>query len=129
MDGVEGADDVDSVDGYEDPIPSGDAYDDPTANRFERQADLVPQDRIAESSVTVIGVGAIGRQVALQLAAIGTRRLSLIDFDTVELTNVTTQGYLADDVGYAKVRATAAAAGRIDPAIQIEMIEDRYRPK
>jgi sulfur carrier protein ThiS adenylyltransferase len=100
-----------------------------TAGRFERQADLVPQDRIAESTVTVIGVGAIGRQVALQLAAIGTQRLWLIDFDMVEATNVTTQGYLADDVGHAKVKATGAAARRIDPSIEIEVIEDRYRPK
>ena len=100
-----------------------------TADRFARQADLVPRDRLAGSSVCVIGVGAIGRQVALQLAAIGTRKLSLIDFDTVEATNVTTQGYLADDIGQAKVKATALAAGRIDPAVQIEMILDRYRPK
>ena len=42
---------------------------------------------------TVIGVGAIGRQVALQLAAIGAPRLQLVDFDEVDLTNVTTQGY------------------------------------
>ena len=59
-----------------------------TSNRFERQADLVPQSRLQELLVTVIGVGAIGRQVALQLAAIGVRRLQLIDFDRVELTNV-----------------------------------------
>ncbi len=49
--------------------------------RFTRQQELVPQDRLLELKVTVIGVGAIGRQVALQLAAIGVRQLQLIDFD------------------------------------------------
>jgi hypothetical protein len=38
-------------------------------SRFSRQADLVPQDRLASIQATVIGVGAIGRQMALQLAA------------------------------------------------------------
>ena len=97
-------------------------------NRFERQADLVPQERLREMLVTVIGVGAIGRQVALQLAAIGVTRLQLIDFDTVELTNVTTQGYLASDVGQAKVEATLAALQRIEPNAEVTPIVDRYRP-
>ena len=78
---------------------------------------------------TVIGVGAIGRQVALRLAAIGKQRIELIDFDRVEATNVTTQGYLAADVGQAKVLATAAALRQIEPAVDVQVVEDRYRPK
>ena len=62
-------------------------------DRFTRQEGLVPADRLASLSVTVIGVGAIGRQIALQLSAIGTRRLQLVDFDCVDRTNLTTQGY------------------------------------
>ena len=46
------------------------------ANRFQRQEDLVPRDRLADIKATVIGVGAIGRQVCLQLAAIGVPRLA-----------------------------------------------------
>jgi tRNA A37 threonylcarbamoyladenosine dehydratase len=53
-------------------------------SRFTKQADLVPQDRLASIMATVIGVGAIGRQVALQLAAIGARQIQLIDFDQVD---------------------------------------------
>jgi molybdopterin-synthase adenylyltransferase len=99
------------------------------ANRFDRQQDLVPQDRLAEVTATVIGVGAIGRQVALQLAAIGTPRLQLIDCDVVDLSNVTTQGYQAADVGMSKVLATLAAIQQLDPAIQVETVEDRHRPR
>ena len=100
-----------------------------TSNRFERQADLVPQSRLQELLVTVIGVGAIGRQVALQLAAIGVRRLQLIDFDHVEATNVTTQGYRAADIGQSKVSATTNDVRQIDVAVEVEAVEDRFRPK
>jgi sulfur carrier protein ThiS adenylyltransferase len=97
--------------------------------RFERQQDLVPTDRLAGPTVTVIGVGAIGRQVALQLAAIGARRLALVDFDRVEVTNVTTQGYLAGDVGHLKVDATRGAIEMIDPTIAVDGVADRFRAK
>ena len=97
--------------------------------RFERQAALVPRERLESLAVAVIGVGAIGRQVALQLAALGVRKLQLVDFDRVEPTNITTQGYLASDLGLAKVAATAQAVRQIDPDIALELIEYRYRPQ
>ncbi len=98
-------------------------------DRFARQRDLVPTDRLTRLTATVIGVGAIGRQVALQLAAIGAPRIQLVDFDRVDLTNITTQCYFRDDVGQPKVRATANAIRRLDEDIQVELVEDRYRAK
>ena len=98
-------------------------------NRYVRQADLVPQDRLAALSATIIGVGAIGRQLALQLAAIGTPRLQLVDFDMVDATNVTTQGYRQADIGSAKVLATATAIRELDGHTQIDAVLDRYRPR
>ena len=97
-------------------------------NRFQRQADLVPHDRLLALRCTVIGVGAIGRQVALQLAALGVRHLQLIDFDRVEETNITTQAYLHRDLGTFKVDSTAAAVAEIDPTIRLDAIPDRFRP-
>jgi hypothetical protein len=98
-------------------------------DRFSRQADLVPTARLQSITATVIGVGAIGRQVALQLAALGIRKLQLIDFDTVELTNVTTQGYRYAEIGLYKVEATALAIGEIDAAIEVAKVLDRFRPR
>jgi sulfur carrier protein ThiS adenylyltransferase len=98
-------------------------------DRFVRQHDLVPAERLTPLTVTVIGVGAIGRQVALQLAAIGARRLQLFDPDEVDATNVTTQGYAAEDVGQRKVHATVQAIQRLDPTIEVNPIEMRYRPQ
>ena len=88
----------------------------------------MPRERLAGLSVTAIGVGAVGRQLALQLACLGVPRLRLVDFDAVEPTNVTTQGYLATDVGRPKVLATGDAVRQIDPAIEVVPVEDRYRP-
>jgi molybdopterin-synthase adenylyltransferase len=100
-----------------------------SGSRFARQQELVPAERLSELLITVIGVGAIGRQVALQLAALGAHRIQLVDFDRVDVTNVTTQGYLATDIGQSKVTATAQAIERLDPSICVKLVEDRYRPK
>ena len=67
--------------------------------------------------------------MALQLAALGVRRLRLMDFDTVEPANVTTQGYFSSDLGLPKVQATERAVRRIDPQIAVTPVADRYRPR
>lgn len=93
-----------------------------------RQQQLVPREQLGGLTVTVIGVGAIGRQVALQLVAIGVRHLQLFDFDRVDATNITTQGYWNDDIGQLKVEATQQALVRIDPTVEVKLVADRYRP-
>ena len=98
------------------------------SDRFVRQSQLVPMEKLKPLTVTVIGVGAIGRQVALQLAASGVRRMQLIDFDKVEPTNITTQGYLAADLGQFKVDATVCAVQSIDASLEVEQVIDRFRP-
>jgi molybdopterin/thiamine biosynthesis adenylyltransferase len=100
-----------------------------TLSRFSKQADLVPHDRLASVHATVIGVGAVGRQVALQLAAIGLPRIQLIDFDQVGQSNVTTQGYFADQIGMPKVDAVTNTIMGLDDTIRVSTIEDRYRAK
>lgn len=99
--------------------------------RFARQQGIIPSEALERSAATVIGVGAIGRQVALQLAAIGVPKLQIVDHDIVEITNVTSQGYLWEDTQLkrAKVVATRQAIRRLDPNIDVEVVEDRYRPK
>jgi molybdopterin-synthase adenylyltransferase len=100
-----------------------------TQDRFVRQRDLVPREKLQSLSASVIGVGAIGRQVALQLATLGGGHLQLVDFDLVEFSNITTQGYASNDIGRPKVEATAADILRLDPDLDVERISDRYRPR
>lgn len=99
----------------------------PYPDRDLRQRDILPPERLATCHATVIGVGAIGRQVALQLAAVGVAELTLIDFDTVEPVNLAPQGYLEEDLGKLKVDATAALAARINSQIRIRTVPERFR--
>jgi sulfur carrier protein ThiS adenylyltransferase len=77
--------------------------------------------------VTVIGVGSIGRQVALQLAAMGLPAIQLIDPDSVEAANLGCQGYRMDDLGQVKVAATADLCHQLHPAMDIQMLHERFR--
>jgi molybdopterin-synthase adenylyltransferase len=96
-------------------------------DRDLRQRDIVPPDRLAACKATVVGVGAIGRQVALQLAAVGVPWLQLIDFDTVEPVNLACQGYFEGDIGLLKVDATAALLRQINSQIDIHVEAERFR--
>ena len=95
--------------------------------RYSRQKDIVPRERILDCKATVIGIGAIGRQVALQLAAIGVPYLQLIDFDSVEESNIASQGYFEDDLKCFKVHATADICHQINPQLELYAIEERFK--
>ena len=97
-----------------------------SSERYSRQQELIPPERLAACPATVIGVGAIGRQVALQLAAIGIGNLQLIDFDIVEESNLASQGYREHDIGQLKVHATAEACRQINSELSIDAIETRF---
>ncbi|MFW6061175.1 MAG: HesA/MoeB/ThiF family protein [Planctomycetota bacterium] len=95
--------------------------------RYSRQRDLVPAERLAACDATVIGVGAVGRQVALQLTAMGVPRLQLVDFDSVEESNIASQGYREADLGRPKVEATASACRQIRADLPVAPICDRFK--
>ena len=96
-------------------------------NRDLRQRDLVPPQRLAECHALVIGVGAIGRQVALQLAAIGVPRLTLYDHDTVQVENLAPQGYWCADLELTKVRATGSVCLKINPDLKLTLVPERFK--
>ncbi len=95
--------------------------------RYSRQRDIVPPERIADCKATVIGVGAIGRQVALQLSAMGIPWLQMIDHDKVEWSNLASQGYLEGDIGKLKVNATLEQCWKINATTQIHAVPERFR--
>ena len=95
-------------------------------DRFPRQASLVPRERLITETITVVGVGAVGRQVTLQLASLGASKLQLIDFDIVEATNITTQGYHQGDITKSKVSATRDEIRRIDPSIAASLMLHQF---
>ena len=91
------------------------------------QRGIIDPQRLAACRATVIGVGAIGRQVALQLAAIGVPTLRLIDPDIVEPVNLACQGYFEEDLNRHKVHATGNLCHQINPALVMEELPERFR--
>ena len=99
----------------------------PFLDRDLRQREIVPPERLTACRATVIGVGAIGRQVAVQLAAIGVPALELIDPDTVEAVNLACQGYLEQDLQRLKVEATAEFCRRLNGGIEVVAVPGRFQ--
>lgn len=97
--------------------------------RYSRQAALVPAERLASKKITVIGVGAIGRQVALQLAAIGAQRLQLVDDDIVDESNIASQGYYEKDLGSPKVGCTVISCFAINSKMKIQAFMQKFNDK
>ena len=97
------------------------------ADRDLRQRDIIPPEKLAACRISVIGVGAIGRQVSLQLAAIGAAWIQVFDSDIVEVVNLAPQGYFTADLGIAKVEATAALLRQVNPDAQIVAVQERFR--
>ena len=95
--------------------------------RYSRQADIVPRERILDCKATVIGVGAIGRQVAIQLTAIGVPHLQLIDFDHVDTSNLATQGYMQKDLKRPKVDAAAEFVREMNHDLYVEVLLERFK--
>lgn len=82
---------------------------------------------ILAKHITLFGLRAAGRQVALLLAACSVRKLQLVDGGTVRHTHISQQGYLADDVGRHKAHATADICQQICPQLDVEEVPHDFR--
>ena len=85
-------------------------------NPFMRQDGILNPDAIKATNVTVVGCGAIGRQIALQCAHIGIVNLTLIDPDVVSEENIGPQGWGEKEVGQPKVGALSVAIANAMPS-------------
>ena len=95
--------------------------------RYSRQKDIISLEKLESLNISVIGVGAIGRNVALMLTSIGAKNITLIDFDTVEESNIASQGYLEKDIGSAKVEAAKGSCKEINSEVNITCINDKFK--
>lgn len=95
-------------------------------DRDIRQRGLIPPEKLRGQRVTVVGVGAGGRQVAIQLAAIGVPRITLIDPDKVRPENLAAQGYHEADLGKSKVEATKDLCVAINSEIEVAVINRKF---
>ena len=94
-------------------------------HRYARQLILPTMDEAAQAKIknanlVLVGAGGIGTAALIYLAAAGVGRLTLIDGDKVEATNLNRQiCFTAADIGKPKAEVAATHASRLNPTIKI----------
>jgi len=78
------------------------------------------QRRLREANVLLVGAGAIGNEVAKNLAMLGIGRLTFVDFDVVELSNTSRMIFFDKrSIGQSKARAIASAIMKKYPYTEV----------
>ena len=91
-------------------------------NEFGEEA----QARLLASHALVLGAGGLGSDALLYLASSGVGRITVVDGDSVDLTNLQRQVvHRLDSIGKAKVASAAATLATINPEVRVEALEER----
>jgi molybdopterin-synthase adenylyltransferase len=84
------------------------------------------QVKLLGAHVLVVGAGGIGCPAIQYLAGAGVGRLTIVDDDTVSLSNLQRQVLFGtDDVGKAKVAVAAEQVKRINPEVEVRAVKER----
>jgi len=106
-------------------------FSDDELERYARQIVLpqvggVGQRRLKAASVAVVGAGGIGSAVIPSLAGAGIGRLTIIDDDIVDRTNLQRQPIFRDDqVGQPKAQLAATFVRSLNPNVEVAAVEQR----
>lgn len=83
--------------------------------------DIDAQEKLKYSNVLVVGCGGIGCALAELLARAGVGKITLIDPDTIEISNLQRQlAFTPQDIGFYKAETLAKRLQQINPHIQVE---------
>ena len=105
------------------------------SNRYARQTILGEvgpegQARLAAASVLVVGAGGLGCPVLQYLVGASVGRITLVDHDTVEVTNLHRQPlYRMSDIGRSKVEAARDALQGFNPEVRLDGRAERLTPQ
>lgn len=84
------------------------------------------QERILATHALIIGAGGLGSPVALYLASAGIGRITLVDDDTVDFTNLQRQIlHVQSRVGMAKAESGKQALTAINPTVDVVPLQKR----
>jgi adenylyltransferase/sulfurtransferase len=105
--------------------------DDSQLLRYSRQI-LLPQigiegqQKLLAARALIVGIGGLGSPVATYLAASGVGRLTLVDHDRVELTNLQRQPiHTTESLGRPKVESARAMLNALNPEVRVELVPQR----
>ncbi|MBQ7605621.1 MAG: tRNA threonylcarbamoyladenosine dehydratase [Firmicutes bacterium] len=103
------------------------------ASQFDRTERLIGKEgleRLKAAHVAVFGIGGVGGFACEALARAGIGRLTLIDFDDVDVTNINRQIIaLHSTVGRAKTEVMAERIADINPDCEVELLKMLYLPE
>lgn len=81
------------------------------------------QEKLAAAKVLVVGAGALGNEVLKNLALLGVGQVYVIDYDTIESTNLTRSVlYREADAGKSKAERAAAAVKSMNPDVKVHAV-------
>ncbi len=84
------------------------------------------QQRILDSHALIVGAGGLGSPAALYLASAGIGRITLVDDDVVDLTNLQRQILHTEArVGMAKAESGRLALAALNPAVDVVPLQSR----
>src|SRR6202167_3497602 len=87
---------------------------------------LAGQKKICAASVLCIGAGGLGSPIAMYLAAAGIGKIGLVDFDTVDFSNLQRQIiHGTPDVGRPKSESARDTIQRINPNVEVVLHNTR----
>ena len=90
------------------------------------QIGIEGQQALLDARVLVIGAGGLGSPAAMYLAASGVGQLTLVDDDTVDLTNLQRQiAHVTQRVGQPKVASARTTLQAINPEIDVIALQER----
>ncbi|AUH00320.1 molybdopterin-synthase adenylyltransferase MoeB [Pectobacteriaceae bacterium CE70] len=98
--------------------------------RYNRQIvlrgfDFDAQEKLKASRVLIVGLGGLGCSAAQYLASAGVGHLTLLDFDTVSLSNLQRQILHRDErIGMPKVESARIALMDINPHLTVDAVND-----
>ena len=79
--------------------------------------------KLKETKVCILGLGGLGSNVAVLLARSGIGFLKLVDFDTVEASNLNRQQYRISHIGIKKTEAMKSIIKEINPFVETEVLD------
>src|SRR5437667_5448128 len=81
---------------------------------------MAGQKKICSTSVLCIGAGGLGSPIAMYLAAAGIGKIGVLDFDTVDFSNLQRQIiHGTEDVGRPKTESAKETLNRINPNVEV----------
>jgi len=87
---------------------------------------LAGQKKIKATSVLCIGAGGLGSPIAMYLAAAGIGKIGIVDFDTVDYSNLQRQLLHTDaDVGRSKAESAKETIQGLNPNCEVELYNTR----